>query len=227
MNVPAIRSFVCFVVLLSCSPASGQVPWSATVRIQTADSGSGSGFVVATKSGQAEIWTNGHVAGRTGSSVTVRWGDGSQTSSGRVIESTVERSNGTDVAKIVAAVPVGAVVSSLAVGRSDWDWNGGSTSGWPLGLELHSIALRKTNHRPSIGTSYLPPAIPGQSGSAVTDKEGKVVGVVTWTFGLGRQRYGVFQPIENWTGETKAARVGSFTVAKVQEIGRHYASDKK
>ena len=61
-------------------------------------------------------------------------------------------------------------------------------------------------------TAYLPAAIPGQSGSAVVNERGEVVGVVTMYFEDRRTRYGGFLPIGDWTGEGRAAQrnVGHF-----------------
>lgn len=226
MNVHLIKAISLSVVFcfLLVSDSPGQVPFSSIVKITARDGGVGTGFIVATDGKTAEVWTNAHVAGRVTDTVRIAFGEGGQVSEGRVVASKLDRSTGSDWAKLLVKIPDGAVVSSLVVGSSDNSDEPFCSGGWPLGRKLHSVLLHPTNDVTSIGTAFSPRPEGGESGSPVI-KNGKVVGVVTWTF-LTRRPFGVYQPIENWSGERKPVKSAWFKF-QVVPIGKYYAASTK
>lgn len=214
-----LRLLRCFVFVFSsgaaCVTAYGQLHTSpdGIVRVET-DTSSGSGFVVAAEGSAVEVWTNGHVTGGVGSDARVRFNVGLESeivATGIVAERRF--SGGQDFAKIVAAIHYTGHVFSI--GHTDRERDRCLTGGFPLGGRYYGVVLGVERGKSFNGiTAYSPPSIPGQSGSPVVNEEGDVVGVVTLRFRDGRQAFGGFLPIEDWTGDSRVSvrDVGGFEV---------------
>ena len=206
-----------FLASLVPAPAIGQVHTShdGVVRVET-DSGSGTGFVVASENGSIETWTNGHVTRGVGSTVRLRFGTGTANES--VTEGIVADrrfSGGYDWSKIVARKTYTGHVFSP--NDSGGDGKALVTGGYPNGDRFYSLVLdREQSHGFNSVKAYSPPSIPGQSGSPVVDSSGMVVGVVTMYFRSGRKKYGGFLPISDWTG---SSRVSTRNVGEFKTLG--------
>ena len=198
-------------VCLCTATAQVELACNGICRVET-PTGSGTGFVVASRSGKIEVWTNGHVTGPIGSEATARFSTGR--SDERTFKTTVAArryQGGADWSKLIGegdyeghVFPVGGL-QDASVDRL--------TGGFPHGGSFYSLVLSPRPDK-SFGdvSAYLPSAIPGQSGSPVVDESGNVVGVVTMYFQNKRERFGGFLPIEDWKGEGRVSvrNVGSF-----------------
>ena len=198
---------------LSANTATAQVELACNGigRIETS-SGSGTGFVVASRDGKIEVWTNGHVTGPIGSDATVRFSTGLSTE--RTFRTTVAArryQGGADWAKLIGDGTYEGHVFTVG-GLQDASTDR-VTGGFPHGGSFYSLVLSPRPDK-SFGevTAYLPSSIPGQSGSPVVDLSGSVVGVVTMYFESKRKRYGGFLPIDDWKGQGRVSvrNVGSF-----------------
>lgn len=214
--------------LLFCfaSYVHAQPSWSSIVRV--ADGAAvGSGFIVAVDDmGTAEIWTNAHVAGAN-STPTIRFGTSGLEATATVVEWKLDRSKGVDVCKLLVKVPRSAVVTPLVVGVDSGDLDGCTSSGWKLGSQLSMDAIRRHPEQSQVGASYDPSPVVGQSGGPIVNREGEVVGVVTWSFSTTDRRFsrakqfGVAQPISNFTGEVRFVPKAQTVPPKIlpREIG--------
>lgn len=224
MNVRKLVSCVGVValVLLNASrPPYRSAPterqFDGVVRVSTADGSTGSGFIVAAENGIAEIWTNAHIVGAN-KRCTVQFGTTSRKSEGTIVSRKLDRRKGIDVAKLRVPIPDGLVVAPLAVGNSHGNFDSAICSGWALGSRLHSYHVGPTSEFATVGRCFRPEPTNGESGGPILI-EGKVVGVITWTYFQRKKAFGVMQPIEHFTGEPAPVAQTVPTVAKVWEVG--------
>lgn len=171
-----------------------------TCRVRTSR-GTGSGFFVDTKSG-VEIWTNGHVAGAAKGKCKIDiWTNGREkTIEGIVLESKVK--GRTDYARIRPETEE----DLPQCWSEDFETKPDSidcyfTVGCPNGgrFECHSLVLHEEQKFAGIITA-TPESIPGQSGSLVFTKSGKLVGLVTYRFDVrGQEAFMGIVPINQFS----------------------------
>ena len=200
-NKHAYLFIIAIVCGVACYTANGQGlanSFDGICRIETSD-GRGTGFVVAATKTRFEVWTNAHVAGKKGGSVTVRTDTG--TASETIFNGTVAWSqygDGVDAAKVVCVGSYRGSVFSISNGGGSSDLS--VTGGHPYGGRAYAIRVNE-DQRNDFGnvTAYRPASIGGQSGSPIVGTDGRVVGVVTLRLGTGRNAVGGMLPIRQWS----------------------------
>lgn len=211
----AVVMFITGPLLQHCNGQHVHDSFEGILRIDTS-TGRGSGFVVASREGRFEVWTNAHVAGSKGDRVVGVFGAGTNREERFTgVVSWVHYDSNHDAAKIVFD---GHYDGGLfVVGTSGGDSELFATGGHPLGGRGYALTVQPESRRNfGVVAAYRPPSIPGQSGSPVVNRQGSVVGVVTLRSGEGKDAVGGMLPISQWTGERVPVSVldgfGSFSL---------------
>lgn len=77
-----------------------------------------------------------------------------------------------------------------------------------VGFASKGVTIAAVEHRPDIilrgFECYSPAPFPGNSGGAIVNAAGELVGIITIRFGDNMEQLGGYQPVENWTQRKEA-----------------------
>lgn len=161
-------------------------------------SGSGSGFVVNSSRGIAEIWTSGHIFRSKRDRPTVRFKtdvDGEVAVAGRI--AAWSNKGHFDVCKIVCTDPR-KNREFLLVDVSDGAFWGGDAYGFSGGHRLFHTQVEPGGFNYGLVVGYVPPPVSGESGGPILGRSGAVIGVQMLRIGSDGEAFGGFLPIRYW-----------------------------
>lgn len=149
---------------------------AASVRVKTS-TGIGSGFVVGITGDVATIWSNNHVAGGVGSTVTIEFEGGAGASQiGKVVSS--KRTQIVDASIIECRIPEGQKVCYLTPSE-DIQEGAFLVGSNPRGGDFR-LGFWQSSDKDSRRGEFVDPIFePGQSGGFVIGRDGQVCGVAT------------------------------------------------
>ena len=173
--------------------------WAGVVKIKTLTGGVATGFVVASKDGNSEIWTNAHVSGPVGSPINITWPTTGETTEGVTVAANYQFRRGIDAGKIIAKTPRDEPNRTIPICSDLSRVSYGGISGYPKGGWRIDKPIRELKIETPFGTAFNPRIQSGESGSPLTDRNGRCFGVATWTFGRGKRQHSGYQTIKNWT----------------------------